>query len=491
MRLGLCDEAQYQTWCREHGLSAGINKSEAQRRKEVDLSRRVASEAAMSSARTQTRRPEDAIQAMYAGTVDERALRRPFLEKIASCFERLETADTRAAYRNILLHAAHRADLFGVKPAVAQLGAAEGNTFVEGLWELARWHECWIRPVDAWQPDSHNSRRQFGSLLRHLLCRYDVPVFMDCAWLQGPRASAREHQRWFVHVGTGGNIRKADIPVALTKKMAHLFLEAPASYTIEEALRWGQILGLGGEEPLLRAVNGTFLAERFDQEDFWCKVIHFFVNNPMLDLDQVGPIVDYIQNQKFEPREVTEPGGEIRTEPPPQPNFSVKGRSADKLVRQVDAWHRQLARETRQPDKTWAPCGIASLVHKEAGPAGEPVTWAIGELLTTKGLLEEGRAMHHCVGSYAGNCKKGNVSVWSMQVTFPEKRPKRVMTIAVQNRSRRINQARGKYNALPSGKTPNGRHRAFNGDYRDYLKESRRILRLWRESEGLVMGSRT
>ena len=66
-----------------------------------------------------------------------------------------------------------------------------------------------------------------------------------------------------------------------------MFLQTPNQYTIEEALRWGQILGLEGEQPLVRAVNGTPLGTTFDNEDFWKTVIHFFVNNPMLDPDHV------------------------------------------------------------------------------------------------------------------------------------------------------------------------------------------------------------
>ena len=98
----------------------------------------------------------------------------------------------------------------------------------------------------------------------------------------------------FLHIGSGQNIWKADIPVQLAKKMVHLFLQAPDRYTIEEALRWSQILGLEGEQPLVRAVNATRLGTTFENEAFWNSVIQFFVNNPMLDPDHVCPIVDFI-----------------------------------------------------------------------------------------------------------------------------------------------------------------------------------------------------
>mgnify|MGYP003766263195 CR=1 FL=1 len=104
---------------------------------------------------------------------------------------------------------------------------------------------------------------------------------------------------------------------------------------------------------------------------------------------------------------------------------------------------------------------------------GEKVQWSIKALLSTKEL--QGEAMSHCVGSYAWNCQKGNTSIWSMQLEFESGPPYRVMTIAV-NGSRRITQARGRYNALPSGKLPNGsKSKAIGRDYAAYLGHSTAI----------------
>ncbi len=91
----------------------------------------------------------------------------------------------------------------------------------------------------------------------------------------------------------------------------------------------------------------------------------------------------------------------------------------------------------------------------------------------------------HCVGSYANNCQRGKPSFWSMQVEDTEGVSLRVMTIALKNRN--ISQARGKYNALPSEKIRSGKQRTMAKLYREYLKQSRRILHLWVEQEGLLM----
>jgi hypothetical protein len=274
------------------------------------------------------------------------------LEKIQAAFDSLgPVPGAREALLKLLLHVEKQGDLFDVKPACIRLGPQEGNTYIEGLGALALWHNHWLRDPSEWMPDSHNARKQFGSLLRHLLAKYEVPVFMDMVWLLSADQDPRLQQKWFVEVGMGGNIRKTHIPLTLTKKMAHLFLQAPDDYTVYEALRRGQVLGLGGELALVRAVNATPLGSSFEHEDFWHTVIHFFVNNPMLDPDAVGPVVDFIQNQKYEPREDVV-DGEAMALQPEQPNFAIKGRSMDKLLYQMEMWHRGLSRRERLPRRS-------------------------------------------------------------------------------------------------------------------------------------------
>src|SRR5262249_49909715 len=156
--------------------------------------------------------------------------------------------------------------------------------------------------------------------------------------------AAVQQQEWFVHVGRGQNIRTADLPLPYTKRMAHYFMQAPAGLTVEAALRWGQIHGLGGSERLARAVIGTRLGASFRHDDFWITVLRFFIANPMLDLAHVGPIVDYIEEQRFVSQSVLVAPGVVERGGPAQPNFTMKGRTPTSLLRQVEAWDRTLAK---------------------------------------------------------------------------------------------------------------------------------------------------
>ena len=310
--IGVQSVDDYQSWCRNRGLGDGLRKSANQLQNERDLCKRQQAKAALTRTRRHTRSPKNTIVQLYRREIGKGRLGADYLNKIRSLFGHFEE-DTRSrrALLDVLLQVEHRADLFGLEPTISRFGRRPGNTFIEAMGALARHHQDWVRPVEDWQPASHNPRKQFGSLARHLLAQYEVPNFMDAAWFREGAAEAGRRQGWFKHVGAGGNIRTADVPVHLSKMMAHHFLLAPDDLTVDNALRWGQVAGQGGSEALARAVIGTHLGTRFEQEDFWESVILFLVNNPMLDPACVGPVVDFIHNQKYVPHEIVLPGGAV------------------------------------------------------------------------------------------------------------------------------------------------------------------------------------
>ena len=48
---------------------------------------------------------------------------------------------------------------------------------------VVRHQNDWIRPYSDWSPKSHNRDKQLSSFLRHMFALYDVPLFMDSAFL--------------------------------------------------------------------------------------------------------------------------------------------------------------------------------------------------------------------------------------------------------------------------------------------------------------------
>jgi hypothetical protein len=223
--------------------------------------------------------------------------------------------------------------------------------------------------------------------------------------------------------------------------MAHHAISAPDDLSIMQAIRWGQVRACGGSERVARAIVSTMLRDTIADEPFWLTVMQFFAANPMLDWRQIGPTVDWIYNQRFVPAPQIPPVI-------PQPNLCMKGRSVESVLREVERWHRQLNRAVIPGAISWPTCRIAGLeMIDESEPL--PLVVRIDEIVTSSGLLEEGRAMSHCVASYARSCARGASAIFSMRINRAGGF-ERCLTIEVDPRARQIVQARGKCNVLPS-----------------------------------------
>jgi hypothetical protein len=468
--LGLNSIAEYVAWCAQHGFSRRTAKHWRMRLKERAFANRAIANARLTQKKQEIRKPEKIIERIFNGELHEEDVTQAHFKAVCrACRSAQESRGTRLAFHNLLQHAGACSDVVSNQPVIAYFGWQAGNTFLDGLLALARHSENWMRLPTVWKPQTHNARRQFSSLARHLFAEWPVPAFMDSVWFLGNGRGAVQQQGWFLHVGSGQNIRTADLPLAFTKRMAHHFMQAPTDLTVESALRWGQIHGLGGNSRLGKAIIGTRLASSFEQDEFWATVLRFFIANPMLDIAHVGPIIDYIHHQRFVKQEVFVAPGVVERREPPQPNFAMKGRTPASLLRQVTAWHRTLAK-MEQPRAEWPSSGIEGFEFVEGSErSGNLKIWTLTELLSTKALVAEGRTMKHCVASYARSCAHGACSIWMLEVETFEGRSK-ILTVEVQHGTKLICQARGKCNAAPGDK-----HRG--------------ILRRWAEQAGLRLAS--
>jgi hypothetical protein len=323
--------------------------------------------------------------------------------------------------------------------------------FAHALLALSAHVPFWLRQPGPWTPRSHNGFRQFDSLLRHLLARYDVPAFMNTAWLEGLTPEGVVHQRWFIHVAQGGNLRTApELPIPLTKRQAHLYLQAPAEFDVLSAFRWAQACDLGAEW-LARSIAGTRIGRAFEHDDFWVTVLRWLAERPMLDPAQVGPIVDYLHDQRFV-ASAPNPLAHLLGQPllvPPQPNLTMKGRNPETLLAAVAAWHRRLGRFAVGHAVHWAASTIKPFQHEE-GEGSSRKIYTICELTSSHDLIQEGRAMRHCVASYVSSCRGGRVSIWSLRVVDGTGQEVRLLTLEVDNRNGQIVQARSRFNQFPS-----------------------------------------
>ncbi|MEW6755377.1 MAG: PcfJ domain-containing protein [Candidatus Latescibacterota bacterium] len=480
---------------------------------------REAALATLAAAKHQMQRPRQALEHLCAGALPAEQAQTVLLRTLHGCCAELDPGG-RAALRDLVLHVEGCAALLSTAWGTPRLGRRPGNTLVEGLAALAWHHLEWLRPVGSWCPASRDPHAQFASLARHLLARYPVPAFMDGVWFRGGDAEARRQQGWFRHIGIGQNIRTADLPLRLTRAMAHHLLQAPGECTVEEALRWGQVRGQGGTPALALALGATRLGRSFADEDFWSTVVHFLARHPHLDANLVGPVVEYLHYQRFVPQETMGADGRLESGPPAEPHLSMKSRSLPKLLRQVARWRAcwtrdpPLATDTRPAGRKAryeaisggqrpaaaspgrrAPGATPAYFYREEVDAasGRTLQWSIQQLSTARSLANEGEAMSHCVASYAS--KLGEVSLWSVQVREAG-RTRRVMTVSVDLERRVVTQARGRHNANPEreidagdGPEEEGRARGWlSARDRDYLRRAWGILQEWLAQEGITYG---
>ena len=498
--LGVDSVVAYKLWCYRHGLDTGLDKTPDEREAERALVKAERPDPDINP-RHNARRAEF-IARIFKGELQNETVS-DLLFRIRAMYNNLAgDPDAQQALGRLVLHVKKYGDLMRPARACKRFGHTVVNTYIAALEQLARNHADWIRPVADWRPyrGTHRQRgskpaRQFNSLARHLLAKYDVPEFFDSAFLQGNTPQARQQQAWFKHIGMGQNIRTADVPMRITKRMAHLLLQQRgAHHTIVQALRKVQYEAYGGNPSSARELAHGPLGETFDNEEFWATVVQFLANQPFLDRSYLNPIIDYIRNQKFTPRRVPQPDGTEVEAPPLHPNFCMKGRSINKLIRQVDLWHQELTGMEDVAFETWQSSGFREFEHVSLDPEiRRNIQWTVHELITSQQLYAEGRIMHHCAGSYTKRCAAGEKSLWSLRaldLDAAEEHQVRehVLTIEVDNKKKAVVQNAGKFNLKPFGKKHLAQQRRTGNIYLHLLRQAPTVMRLWMDREGLSRG---
>lgn len=315
-----------------------------------------------------------------------------------------------------------------------------------------------LRSIHTWEPKTKSREGQFISLCEHMFAKYSTPSFLWSIF-DTPRGYFRtapildlNQQRWvriILRIAQGDSLYKMiqakEFPVPLSRKGCHLFLSSKSG-SIVFNIRNAQVLSLGGTKRLAntickhsrigREVNfaDPNLEKFFNEFIMWC------INNPMLDHEKIDPILDYVMR-------------ELR---PRHANFSMIGRSANALIREMERWHRELRGErwkrSSVPEK-FPSSNIKGFFKDRSRPdSGHIERWRIDEILTASELRSEGHRMRHCVYSYSSSIISGKCSIWSLNVRRNDG-DYSVVTIEVENATRRIVQARGPCNRMPEPKS--------------------------------------
>jgi len=234
--------------------------------------------------------------------------------------------------------------------------------------------------------------------------------------------------------------------------MEHVFLASQDHLSIETAIRRAELIVLGAPVEFVQAIAATRLATDFRHSEFWRTFWMFLVANAGdIEPGQIGPMIDYIQAIRHQCITVDTPCGP-REIGPPQPTFSMKGRTVHSMLRMMQDWHRSLGRSNAA--FSWARSPFQPWVIQEPIRNDEetPKRWQMVELTNSAQLRTEGEALDHCVASYTGRCYRGTSSIWSLRMWRGET-ARHVLTVEVDTSSRTVVQARGRRNRAAAGKS--------------------------------------
>ena len=331
--------------------------------------------------------------------------------------------------------------------------------FVRAVEEVRSGHRHPVlRDAECWCPQmkTRDPARLRLAAARHLFARYPVPNALEQIWIdeQGMDpcdVTLRKH--WYVVAARGGSLYRETAGQWLSRKEVHAFLNASDQLGFEEAFSRAIACSYTDNAGLASRIARSKLAFRPLRElGFWREAARFFCANPT-PLAEIDDLCDFLRDCL---------AGDA--------GYSLKGRSLGALRRRMHEWHRDLAaierierarrRVAYQHGAGWragevdagrwpgSPLEDWTWQPSEKGARANRESYAVKQLCTAVELVEETRAMRHCVSTYARYCIAGHASIWSLRRTTPAK-TERLLTIELDQRNRAV-QLRGFANRQPS-----------------------------------------
>ncbi len=348
--------------------------------------------------------------------------------------------------------------------------AESANLNVHVYVRIAGYAEQWINAPKDWNPKPNlNSKEQFHSLLKHLFCKYDMPNFFNSVWLETGSLTT-EDRDLFCNLAQGGSLRQLVAHKDFTKKSAHWMMQAPDELSVPQAVQWGKVRALGGDDSRALAIAkacGSDTVSNITTDSCWTRFLQLCVHSKReLGSIEIEMLIDYLSYAKAD---------SFRREKV----FSLDKMTLQLIEKQSQTMWNELTemgvktglfesvdlnnRKTRKnlismARITWRSCQDVVALQSD--------DWALYELCSLGELAVEGREMSNCVKTYADHCYHGSCSIWTLRrikqdKTYPS------ATIAINRNSKKITEARGTAN-------------------RDLRDEEQRVIQLWMKQNRLV-----
>ena len=263
-------------------------------------------------------------------------------------------------------------------------------------------------------------------------------------------------------LGMGCNARHIKaIPMALNKRMAHHFHNAPKEAKFNDAFWYALVLGMHGDVDLLNGLKQYFQDWNRDLEFLKTLIVFFAKPGNQVRTEELPRLLGYLRHLQDENEEVSLRGWTIR---------SLRRRTREWYAELDRIWALQRARMEEENLRKINAMRQTSWKGADYSPfelASDEGTYKIIQLTTAKELRAEGGVMRHCVGGYVSTCVLHGTSIWSLRKENKDA-CKHLVTIEI-NKGGKVIQAKGKMNAAPK-------------------KEYWKLIREWADREGISLG---
>ena len=298
---------------------------------------------------------------------------------------------------------------------------------------LRDWFKMWVQyrypnfyKQTAYQEMTQLSHRPFEQILQY------IPNFI----LETP---AQYSMALILHLGNGQNIRQLPPYDTMSKKMAHLYINAGKEAIGRCRFTWSYVSALCSDEALRSIIYNychTGIAgwtlKKKDRLDL-LKPLILSLNNwyktVSIEAERaIRNILAYYSHCRQEGIA-----------------FSLKGRTAASLLRLAQQWQADNQR------KRYASYNTSAWEGADYEPWEQVVgetQYQIVQLLNSTELIQEGANMRHCVGGYIRTCANQKKSIWSLRKQAARQKWISIVTIEVSDTHRLI-QAKAKCNARP------------------------------------------
>lgn len=330
--------------------------------------------------------------------------------------------------------------------------------WVPALVRVGTYRFCWVRQPEEWRATpGHSAEEQWHDLLRHLFAKWPVPRFFDSAWLI-PGDVIHIERDWYSHIARGRSWRKAkNLPPSISSNALHHAMLAADHLTVRQALRWGQLRALGASQELIDEVLASRMVRDLSNDEVWSRLFAKLASARHFDPHEFGIIADLLLDLidqgswKRAGLLVSEPLAALRRhcfrhwcallESVEADGVRFRDRDLKRPGLRAELLHQYHARWEPMVDITTFE---ATLPDFEQGFS----LWTIQERCSHAQLMKESRELRHCVDSYRKRCQSGRSAIFSMR-RQSDAEEHACITIEVEKATRRIVQARGKWNRDP------------------------------------------